>query len=47
MKYERLDKETKLKLVNKEERSVVDFVKNPILIENSYNNEFMTERILK
>ena len=45
--YDRLDEETKLKLINKEERSAVDFVKNPILIKNSYNYEFMTERILK
>ena len=45
--YERLDEETKLKLINKEERIIVDFVKNPILIKNSYNYEFMTERILK
>ena len=45
--YDRLDEETKLKLINKEERSAVDFVKNTILIKNSYNYEFMTERILK
>ena len=36
-----------IKLINKEERIIVDFVKNPILIKNSYNYEFMTERILK
>ena len=31
--YKRLDKETRLKLINKEESNVVDFVKNPILIK--------------
>lgn len=33
--YERLDDKTKNKLINKEESIVVDFVKNPISINNS------------
>ena len=37
--YERLDEETKIKLINKEENNVVDIVKNPILIKNSHNYE--------
>ena len=45
--YERLDEETKLKLINKEERSVVDFVKNPILIKNSYNYDNISEKLLQ
>lgn len=35
--YERLDDETKNKLINGKETSVVDFVKNPIVIKNKYN----------
>ena len=35
--YERLDNETKTKLINNNKREVVDFVKNPILIKNSLN----------
>ena len=45
--YERLDQETKLKLINKEENNVVDFVKNPILIKNNYNTEHISEKILQ
>lgn len=45
--YERLDEVTKSKLVNKEENSVVDFVKNPILIKNSRNYENISERVLQ
>ena len=45
--YERLDENTKLKLINKEESRVSDFVKNPILIKNSYNYTDVSEKILK
>ena len=45
--YERLPQKTKNKLIAKEQSKVIDFIKNPILIKNSYNYEFMTERILK
>ena len=45
--YERLPIETKNKLSKKEEVNVSDFIKNPILIKNSYNYEKITEKILK
>ncbi|MBQ9072352.1 MAG: DUF1016 family protein [Bacilli bacterium] len=45
--YERLDKETKYKLVTKAENKVNDLIKNPILIKNSYNFTKITERLLK
>ena len=45
--YERLDEETKKKLINKEEYSVVDFVKNPIIIRNNNNYEIISEKILQ
>ena len=45
--YERLDEETKLKLISKEENNVVDFVKNPILIKNSFNYENISEKLLQ
>ncbi|MDO4963356.1 MAG: PDDEXK nuclease domain-containing protein [bacterium] len=45
--YERLNEETKLKLINKEENNVADFVKNPILIKNSYNYENISEKLLQ
>ena len=35
--YQRLDYNTKLKLINKEEVNVSDFIKNPIVIKNKYN----------
>ena len=47
--YQRLDNNTKLKLINKEETVVSDFIKNPIVIRNKYNidKEEITEKILK
>ena len=45
--YERLDSNTKNKLINKEENTVVDFVKNPILIKNSYNYKNISEKLLQ
>ena len=47
--YQRLDDNTKLKLINKEETVVSDFIKNPIVIRNKYNinKEEITEKILK
>lgn len=45
--YERLDEETKLKLIDKEENNVIDFVKNPILIRNSYKYENISEKLLQ
>ena len=47
--YQRLDDNTKLKLINKEETVVSDFIKNPIVIRSKYNidKEEVTEKILK
>ena len=45
--YERLDEETKSKLINQEQPTVSDFIKNPILIKNSYNYSEISEKILK
>ena len=47
--YQRLDDNTKLKLINKEEPVVSDFIKNPIVIRNKYNidKESITEKILQ
>ena len=45
--YERLSIETKEKLKTKEENKVTDFIKNPILIKNSYYYKKITEKILK
>ena len=47
--YQRLDDKTKLKLINKEETVVSDFIKNPIVIKNKYNidKKEITEKILK
>ncbi len=45
--YQRLDDNTKHKLIVKEETSVIDFVKNPILIKDSNNYNELSEKILK
>ena len=45
--YERLSEDTKNKLINKEQSSVVDFVKNPILIRNNHNYETISEKVLQ
>ena len=45
--YERLDEETKSKLINNEEYYVTDFVKNPILIKNNFNYKDISEKVLK
>ena len=45
--YERLDNETKTKLINNNKREVVDFVKSPILIKNSLNIKNISEKILQ
>ncbi len=45
--YERLEEKTKLKLINKENINVNDFVKNPIVIKNTNNYEVINEKILK
>ena len=46
--YERLDEETKLKLINNTEANeITDFVKEPIIIHNSRNYEIISEKILQ
>ena len=44
-----LDDNTKLKLINKEETKINDFVKNPIVIHNKYNldKERISEKLLQ
>ena len=46
--YERLDEETKLKLINnKEANEVTDYVKNPIIIHNNSHYEEISEKVLQ
>ena len=45
--YERLDEETKHKLIENKETFCYDFIKNPILIKNKYNTDEITEKTLK
>ena len=45
--YERLDEETKLKLINKENTEVKDFIKEPIIIKNNLNYNNVSEKVLK
>ena len=45
--YERLPKETKDKLVNNEESTLTDFVKNPLVIKNKNNYNEISEKVLQ
>ena len=45
--YERLDNKTKEKLIDKEDTLVSDFIKDPIIINNSLNYIEISERVLK
>ena len=45
--YERLDEETKLKLINKENTEVKDFIKEPIIIKNNLDYNNISEKVLK
>lgn len=45
--YERLDNKTKEKLANEEQTDIQDFIKNPIVIKNTYNYTEISEKILK
>jgi len=45
--YERLDDNIKIKVTSKEDINITDYVKNPILIKNKYNNENISEKILQ
>ena len=45
--YERLDENAREKLITKEETSLVDLIKNPIVIKNSINKEIISEKALQ
>ena len=45
--YERLENQTKEKLISQKETSVVDFIKNPIVIKNTTNKEIISEKVLQ
>ena len=45
--YERLDEATKEKLIAKEETTLVDFIKNPIVIKNNTDREIISEKMLQ
>ena len=45
--YERLDNKTKEKLINKEDILVSDFIKDPIIVNNSLNYIEISEKVLK
>jgi len=46
--YERLDQDTKNKLINKvNDNQIKDFIKHPILIKNSLNYQEISEKMLK
>jgi len=44
--YERLDDNTKSKLINKEKVNVGDLIKDPILIRNKYDTDKISEKML-
>ena len=45
--YERLDEETKNKLITQKEQNIEDFIKHPIIIKNKFNYKEISEKILK
>ena len=45
--YERLDESTKLKLIKQETIKVEDAIKNPIIINNRFNYEVISEKVLQ
>ena len=45
--YERLDEATRKKLISKEETTLVDFIKNPIVIKNNSGREIVSEKVLQ
>ena len=45
--YERLDENTKNKLINDEKTNIIDNIKNPILIKNSSNYDEISEKMLQ
>ncbi len=45
--YERLDDNTKAKLITDNQAEIQDFIKNPIVIKNTTNKEIISERVLQ
>ena len=45
--YERLDDITREKLIAKEETTLADLIKNPIVIKNNNNREIISEKVLQ
>jgi predicted nuclease of restriction endonuclease-like (RecB) superfamily len=45
--YERLPMETRNKIIKKEDNKITDLIKNPILINNNYNYEIISEKVLQ
>ena len=45
--YERLDEQTKLKIINEEKLKLQDTIKNPIIIKNNANYEVISEKVLQ
>ena len=45
--YERLDEDTRNKIVSNDDLELVDIVKNPILIRNTTGNYYITEKMLQ
>ena len=45
--YERLDNDSKNKLITKKETTITDFIKHPIIIKNKHGYADITEKILK
>ena len=45
--YERLDNSTKNKLITNTSPTVIDFIKNPIVIKNTINKEIISEKVLQ
>lgn len=45
--YERLPEDTKYKLIHKEETNLVDLIKDPIIIRNKNNYNYISEHILQ
>ena len=45
--YERLDEQTKLKIINEEKLKLQDTIKHPIIIKNNANYEVISEKVLQ
>lgn len=45
--YERLPEDVRNKLINKDNLNIIDFVKNPITIQNNKNYEIFSEKVLQ